>query len=552
MATPTKWGTEFLVNTTTNADQTNPSITGLNNGRFVVTYWDSSGNVPDLSGVNTRAQIFNADGTPFGAEFLVNTVREDNQFDPEITALSNGKFAVSYVDFSQLNAGPDRADIRVQIFNADGTKSGAEFVAPSPALNNQTDCDITGLTQGRYVVVWTDDGLNNSHTTIRAQTFNADGTRLGAEHQINTEGAGLPSSASVTGLANGDFVVTWNSQSSSPESVPINSVNAQLYHANGAAVGSAYVGNTMAGFGIGQHAPAITDLSGGGYVLSWTNTANSDNNIACQVFTATGAASGGVISVNTTVVNAQDDSTITGLADGGFVIAWTDAGVWDGSSFKPDIRAQAYNADGTTRGAEFLVNTTTTSLQREPSITGLADGRFVVSWTDLSGTGGDTTFAVRAQIFDPREAAINLTGTAGSDSFVGTRFNDTLAGSGGNDVLKGGAGADIITGGLGRDLLGGGAGADVFVFGSAAQAGTPGSRDRITDFNSGSDHLNVSAFMAGGHVIGAAGFTIGDGPQIRYDAATHLLQGDVTGNGSVDFAVVLDGVAALSSGDFQF
>ena len=109
MATPIKWGREFLVNTTTNSDQTNPSITALTNGRFVVTFWDASGNGPDLSGVNTRAQIFNADGSKFGAEFLVNTVRDFNQYDAQVTALSDGRFAATYVDFSQLNTSPNRA-----------------------------------------------------------------------------------------------------------------------------------------------------------------------------------------------------------------------------------------------------------------------------------------------------------------------------------------------------------------------------------------------------------------------------------------------------------
>jgi len=33
-------------------------------------------------------------------------------------------------------------------------------------------------------------------------------------------------------------------------------------------------------------------------------------------------------------------------------------------------------------GAEFLVNTTTRNSQWEPTVTGLADGRFVVAWSD--------------------------------------------------------------------------------------------------------------------------------------------------------------------------
>ena len=47
-------------------------------------------------------------------------------------------------------------------------------------------------------------------------------------------------------------------------------------------------------------------------------------------------------------------------------------------------------------GTEFLVNTTTTNDQFEPTIAALADGRFVVVWTDPSASGGDTSsYALR-------------------------------------------------------------------------------------------------------------------------------------------------------------
>lgn len=73
-------------------------------------------------------------------------------------------------------------------------------------------------------------------------------------------------------------------------------------------------------------------------------------------------------------------------------------------------------------GSGFLVNTTTIGSHLESSITGLADGRFVVSWTDQSATGDDTSFQdVRAQIYDPREAAVVMKGTKLGDDLIGTK-----------------------------------------------------------------------------------------------------------------------------------
>ncbi len=61
---------------------------------------------------------------------------------------------------------------------------------------------------------------------------------------------------------------------------------------------------------------------------------------------------------------------------------------------------------------EFLVNANTTSGQVDSSVTALADGRFVVSWTDNSlGIGDASGTAVRARIF-------NADGTQSVQEFV--------------------------------------------------------------------------------------------------------------------------------------
>ena len=146
----------------------------------------------------------------------------------------------------------------------------------------------------------------------------------------------------------------------------------------------------------------------------------------------------------------------------------------------------------------------------------------MVTWEDLSGTLGDTTFAVHAQIFDPRASAVTITGLATADDLIGSRFNDTMLGLGGNDTLNGGKGNDLIDGGTGSDRLTGGGGSDVFVFGPSS------GRDRITDFADGSDRINLTGFGfasfadAGTHfatVTGNLMFSLG-GDTLRIDGLT--------------------------------
>jgi hypothetical protein len=64
-------GSEFLVNTQTTNGQNQPTITGLANGGFVVTWSDFSGTLGDSSQTGIKAQVFGTDGTKAGGEFLV-------------------------------------------------------------------------------------------------------------------------------------------------------------------------------------------------------------------------------------------------------------------------------------------------------------------------------------------------------------------------------------------------------------------------------------------------------------------------------------------------
>lgn len=78
-----------------------------------------------------------------------------------------------------------------------------------------------------------------------------------------------------------------------------------------------------------------------------------------------------------------------------------------------------------------------------------------------------------------------IVGTSAADQINGGAGDDMLLGGAGNDRLLGGAGEDVLFADSGMDVLTGGAGADIFVFTADGQ------RDRITDFELGSDRLHL-------------------------------------------------------------
>ncbi|AMW35851.1 hypothetical protein HEQ62_10535 [Haematospirillum jordaniae] len=121
----------------------------------------------------------------------------------------------------------------------------------------------------------------------------------------------------------------------------------------------------------------------------------------------------------------------------------------------------------------------------------------------LYGEGGDDTLEGEAgnDTLEGGDGNDNLKGGSGDDLLQGEKGNDVLEGGTGHDTLEGGAGSDaldggdgddVLRGGEGADTLTGGAGSDRFVYNTVSE--TTG--DRITDFTSGEDRLDMSALGA--------------------------------------------------------
>jgi Ca2+-binding RTX toxin-like protein len=190
--------------------------------------------------------------------------------------------------------------------------------------------------------------------------------------------------------------------------------------------------------------------------------------------------------------------------------------------------------------------------------------RGIIDGPVLLGSGNDTYDGRRGELDDYADGgsgndtltggalADDLRGGADADAMSGGDGDDTLSGGAGADALTGGAGNDVLTGGTERDTLSGKAGNDRFVGGTAAEAGLGSGADRITDLAPGADDIVLGAFMAGAAFIGGAAFAGGGARQVRYTAATGVVQGDANGDGTADFEIVLTNRPALTAGDFIF
>ncbi len=183
-----------------------------------------------------------------------------------------------------------------------------------------------------------------------------------------------------------------------------------------------------------------------------------------------------------------------------------------------------------------------------------------------TGSGSDTLASIE-----------NVIGAGGNDKLTGNALTNVLDGGAGNDVISGQAGADTLKGGLGNDSLFGGdgddfliggegtdtmqgnLGADSFVLTSLADSMVGAGRDLISDFEQGSDLIDlrlIDAITGGSDnafaFVGTAAFSNVAG-ELRFfaqNATTMVVEGDVNGDGVADFQISVRTSATLQSSDF--
>jgi len=426
MAAVEKVGSDFVVSEPTFDAKETPTAVGLANGGFVVAWHDIG------QGDRIKAQIYDANGARVGSEFVVNTDSPHDNLLPSIAALSNGGFVIGW----QSNPTGYGEEIKAQVFDAVGHKSGSELTVYAPAGEDQKSPTLTGLANGGFAVTWEDDtfaGADGSFSGIRARLYGSDGVALGDQFLVNTRTSGSQFNPAIGKLANGGFVVTWDTSTGNPnESF---SVAAQVFDAAGHKIGQEIMVNVPSV--TAQGTSSVIGLTNGNFVVTWMDSQRGNTSaetvadtIKGQLFNSTGAKIGGEFVVNAEMSGYQRFPVVTALAKGGFVVTWEDASGHIGDPDGYGVAAQVFDAAGHKIGGELLVNSHTAGNQSQPTVAALANGDFVVSWLDetqqVTTNGNQTIISgehIDAQVFHvdysqataPRPAAHDFDGDGKSD-----------------------------------------------------------------------------------------------------------------------------------------
>jgi hypothetical protein len=361
---------EILVNTNTSGDQEQPGVAGFRGTQFVVVWADrQSGNI--------KAQLLGVNGVKSDREFVVNfpaAVGTKRQL-PTVIETAAG-FVVAWIE--QLPGA--RPQLKLRTFDEDSL-SGPESQVSSAEVEPLIRPAMARLADGGFVVVWAD---KRAAERIRAQRFGFDGTKNGPEFRANTV-PGLHRVPMVAGLTDGNFVIGWRARLPGPLLVHL-----QVFNASGAPVG----GEQTTALDITE--AAMVALDSGRFIIAHVRSAldgeaGFDTTVArVSVFEPTGAFANIQFAATNAARIQSSWPTLAPLSGGRFLLAWTQTNV-DNVAAGTNVAARVCSAASAlgqvtqvntlTGGQRFSLSAATTS--------GPAGEIAFPVWVDDSKAGAD-------------------------------------------------------------------------------------------------------------------------------------------------------------------
>ncbi len=231
--TGTASGGQLEVNSFTTQQQQSSAVGFNEDGDFVV-IWQSVGSPgSDQSSWSIQAQRFDDTGTLDGNQFQVNDYTTSHQQHPTLAVDGQGNFVVVWDSRGSYGTDADLASIQAQRFDATGTPQGDQFQVNSYTTGLQYRPAVGVDVTGKFIVVWESAGSYGSDTddlSIQAQFFDASGTPVGGQFQVNSYTTGKQQAPEASSLdPEGNFVVVWGSLGSAGTDPNDWSVQAQRF-----------------------------------------------------------------------------------------------------------------------------------------------------------------------------------------------------------------------------------------------------------------------------------------------------------------------------------
>ena len=198
-----EFGAEFFINAESSVCRY-PDVVADANGNFTVVWLE------DKSSNLIMARLFDPNGMPRTNTFEVSTIGFNSVTRPSIAMDVAGNFVVAWDGDPNL-AGMD--DIHARLYDANGTPLGEQFLVNTTLAGAQQYPQVAMNDSGEFVIVWDCqiDPNSESERDIFGRRFDSLGEPVGDEFQINAFVADDQRSPAVAIAPDGRFVAVWQS-----------------------------------------------------------------------------------------------------------------------------------------------------------------------------------------------------------------------------------------------------------------------------------------------------------------------------------------------------
>jgi hypothetical protein len=303
----------------------------------------------------------------------------------------------------------NRKDIYLRIFPADGSDPSDPVRVNTYVDDAQHTPKVAINNDGSFLVVWLSEeepepGIGYLRPVVRSQAFDVNANPVGNEQLLSTLDLLITTAKKVDldVLPSGEYIVVWrSSQTPEPDDSSI-TIQGRRIGANGVPLaGQFQVNSTMTS--VSEKWPAVTSLADGGFLVVWT-----DPQVTGRHFTADFTPDGNDFQINTYITGTEYRTVVDRNGDGRVLVVWQDE---EEPGDETEIRARLYSPELVPIGQDFRINTETTNGQREPEVADYGTGGFFVVWESNVSTGSDP---------DPRSIKGRI--VTGSNQFASPQF----------------------------------------------------------------------------------------------------------------------------------
>jgi type IV secretory pathway TrbF-like protein len=354
-------------------------------GRYMVT-WQELGADKNYS---LKAQMFDSDGKALLSDpYSLTGHSMYNVYINNVTALSNGNFAVFWQEMEYIAGVGHEYSVRAQMFDSGGKALLSNPYSMADRITFAKVDNVTTFSNGNFAVFWQEQGVDRSYS-LKAQMFDSGGKALLSNPYNMTNDKPLSFLNNVTTLSNGNLAVFWDELGIDNK----HSLKAQMFDSGGKALLSdpySVANNSSYMYSLSN----VTALSNGNLAVFWQETGSEIHwSFKAQMFDSEWKALlPEPYSLTSSTANAHIYS-VNVRSNGNLAVFWQEIGA-DG---KYSLKAQMFDGSGEallSKPYTFSSNMTTSLIG---NVTMLSNGNFAVFWQEQ---GADYKYSLKAQIFD--------------------------------------------------------------------------------------------------------------------------------------------------------